>query len=498
MSADESAAAGLAPSAERAPARRAVAGDVFTAVVWLAGCAAVVAAQPGLDRKGAAAAAAAAGIGMILVVAQTTEDPGRRYFRSLLGAIVAVSLTATWLVSRLTGITYTFRLSDLDKKIVLPLLFVLAVPLTARALPLRVRGVTWRELRGTWRLARPMDWVMVGYAVLSVPALLLGLFHHASRTYIAQDLGLAAFFLLMYVAGRAVRADVAHDVAGEFVDVLLLLGVAQFMFLDWVPEPLYVYVEPACAAALAVVLLRPRSIRFLPVGLAVVLLASEAAQVGSGSNSTTAVELAGALAVLAYVLVRLWPPLPRWLVVAGAAAVLVVFVGFTSDGATVRGQYHGPDPSNAGRTFEAEQVRAEVRASPLSLALGRGFGATIDERRAPAGFRHSLANAGRDLAHVPQVHLLEYQFLLEFGLAGAVWLALFVLGLCWMALRGLERAVRERDASFVIYAALPLLVLAQAFAAAAHLQDNPLGALALGMLVALLGSGARELPPTRA
>jgi len=186
---------------------------------------------------------------------------------------------------------------------------------------------------------------------------------------------------------------------------------------------------------------------------------------------------------------------PRWALVACAAIGLVVFVGFTSDGATVRGQYHGTDASNTGRTFEAERVRAEVRGSPVSLVLGRGFGATIDETKAPTDFKSSLLGAGRDLAHVPKVHLLPYDFLLEYGLLGLIWLGAFALGVAWAVLRGLERAVREREPSLVIYAGLPLLVLAGAIAAASHLQANPLGALALGVLVTLVGgAGARRSP----
>jgi hypothetical protein len=131
-------------------------------------------------------------------------------------------------------------------------------------------------------------------------------------------------------------------------------------------------------------------------------------------------------------------------------------------------------------------VRAELRTSKTSLVLGRGFGSTIDERHAPREFRGSLLAGDRDLAHVPEVHLLGYQFLLKLGLLGLAWLVAFGVGLVVVALRGLERAAKDRDASLVIYAAAPLLGLVAALAAAAHLPANPLIALLLGVLVTCL------------
>jgi O-Antigen ligase len=470
-------------------------GDVGVGVVWLLGSVIVVAAQPGLDRKGAAAGAAAAAIAAILVVSTMTADPRRRYFRSILTAIVLVSVAATWLLRGLTGIQDPFRINGLEERIALPLVFVLVLPLVVRELPPRLRGrAGWRELRAAWRLSRPLDRLMVGYAALSVPALLLGLAHHAPKTFIAQDLGLVAIFALVYCAGRAVDATAALASAPELVDVLLLLSVAQFVLFGWQPAPLYDYTLAASVGALAFLVLRPGRVRLLPFAVAVTFLVASAAAIQNGTSSTATVELAGALGLLAYLVLRLRQLVPVWTLVACAVVGLVFFIGFTSDGATVRGQYHGTDPSNSGRTFEAQRVRAEVRGSPVSLVLGRGFGATIDERKAPADFKASLVGAGRDLAHVPQVHLLPYDFLLEYGLLGLIWLAAFAVGLAWTVLRGLERAVRERDPSFVIYAGLPLLVLAGAIAAASHLQANPLGALALGALVTLVGADGTRKP----
>ncbi len=464
-------------------------GDSTVGVVWLLGSVIVVAAQPGLDRKGAAAGAAVAAIAATLVVSSRTADPRRRYLRSILTAIVVVSIAATWLLRGLTGIQDTFRIDGLDKRIALPLLFVLVLPLVVRELPWRLgRRAGWRELRAVWRLSRPLDRLMAAYAALSVPALELGLAHHAPKTYIAQDLGLVAILTLMYCAGRAVDASAALASARELVDVLLLLAVAQFVLFGWEPAPLYSYKEAACVGVLAFLMFRSRTVRLLPLAVAVTFIVADAAAVQNGTSSTTGVELAGALALLVYLVLRQRWLVPIWALVACAVVGLVVFIGFTSDGATVRGQYHGKNVSNAGRTFEAERVRAEVRGSPVSLVLGRGFGATIDERNAPAYFKDSLLAAGRDLAHGPQVHLLPYQFLLEYGLLGLVWLAAFAVGLAWAVLSGLERAVRKKDPAFVIYAGLPLLVLAGAIAAAAHLLDNPLGVLALGALVTLLGT----------
>src|SRR5262249_29339600 len=77
---------------------------------WLLGSAVVALAQPNSDRRLAAAGAAVAGIATIIVVSRLTRDPGRRHFRSLVGAMVAVSVTGDWLVQRLSGNKNTFLL----------------------------------------------------------------------------------------------------------------------------------------------------------------------------------------------------------------------------------------------------------------------------------------------------------------------------------------------------------------------------------------------------
>jgi len=300
------------------------------------------------------------------------------------------------------------------------------------------------------------------------------------------------FFVFAYVAGRTVRARTSRVSAMEFVVVLLLLGLAQ-SFLSWDTTPIYTFGEAAAAGAVAFVLLRPSKVGLLLLGAAVALLAHDATGVKNGTGSTAAVELAAALGVIAYLVVRWRKLLPRWLVIAVAAAVLVGFLAFTSDGATVRGQYHGPDPSNLGRTFEAQQVREAIHTSPVSFAFGRGLGGSIDERGAPAFFAESLVYGGRDLAHVQQVHLLPYEILLKNGLLGWAWLVAFVVGVAILGIRALETAARDKDPTPVVYAALPLLGIAAALAAATHLQDNPLNAFALGVLVTRLD----DLPSPR-
>jgi hypothetical protein len=84
------------------------------------------------------------------------------------------------------------------------------------------------------------------------------------------------------------------------------------------------------------------------------------------------------------------------------------------------------------------------------------------------------------------VHLLPYEFLLKDGLLGFAWLAAFVAGVVILGISALETATRQRDPTLVVYAALPLLGLTAALAAATHLQDNPLNAFALGVLVVRL------------
>ena len=493
MSVDEGAPAAVGVAPGVAGRRQRLRSGLATGVFWIAGSAIVTVAQPSGDRRLAAAGTAVAGVAVILVVARLTEDRGRRYFRSVIWAIVAVSLTSTWLLRRLNAVGPNFSAPGLVERIALPLLVVLLAPLALSALH---RQGLWAQRASLLRSARSMDWIFGAYTtVVALPALVVGLAHHDRLLFVAQDLGLVVFFVFMYVAGRAIHPDVGRASAVELIDVLLALGAAQVILFKWEVPPLYVYIEAACAGAVAFVLLRPRTARLLPVALAVTLLAFDAVKIKGGGSSTTAIEVAGALALLAYLVVRLRPVVPQWLVVAVAVAALTGFIGFTSDGAALRGQYHGSDPSNAGRAYEAQRVRAAVRHSPVSLVFGRGLGSTISEKGAAHVFTHGLVEGGRRLAHVQEIHLLVYSFLLKTGFLGLLWLAAFTIGLAVAALRALERAARERDPSFVIYTALPLIGFVQALAATSRLPANPLNALALGILVTCLGAGRLRRVP---
>jgi hypothetical protein len=462
--------------------RRQVGWLIATGVAWLAGSAAVAGAQPGSDRRLAAACAAAAGIVIILVVTKLTADPARRYLRSIVAPAIAVSLTSDWMLWHLGVATSSgFQVDGLVKRITLPLLIVLLGPLTARSLWAARRTISLRAARG-------MDWVMGAYAtVVLVPALGVGLIHHNPPLYIAQDLGLIVFFVFMYAAGRTVTADAARACSGEIVEALLALAVAKLVLFGWDISPLYSYVEAAAAAALATLLLRQRQARLLIAAIAITLLVYDAVLIKRGTNASTAIELAGALVVLVYLAVRARGLVPQWLVIAVAIVAAVGFIGYTHDGAAIRGQYRGGDASALGTTYEAHQVRATVGQSPLSRVFGRGLGGTVDETNAPPAFRATLVYGGRDLAHVQEVHLLGYSFLLKEGLLGVAWLAAFIAALAILLLRGLDRAARERDPSIVLFAALPLLGIAQAFAASSRVAADPLNGLALGVLVGYLG-----------
>jgi hypothetical protein len=457
-----------------------------TAGFWLLGSAVVVLAQPTSDRRVAAAGAAAAGMATILAVSRLTPDPGRRYFRSILGAAVAVSVVGDLLVQRLSPNTNGFLRYGLDTRIALPMIVVLVGPLVLRALPIRFRSrALWQERTAIWREARPLDWVAVAYGLLILPDLLLGLAHHAPKTYIAQDLGLIVFFLFAYVAGRTVTAEAGRASSIELVVVLLVMGAAQALF-GWDTTPIFTYVEAACTGAVAFALLQPSRSRLPLLAVALALLGNEAVAIKNGTGSTTAVELAAALGIILYLAARVWNLVPGWVLIGVAVVGLAGFLAFAADGVTVRGQYHGVDQSQLGRTFEAHQVREAIHSSPVSFVFGRGLGGSIDEAKAPALFAESLVYGGRDLAHVQEVHLLPYEFLLKYGLLGFVWLAVFVVGVAILGIRALEIAARRRDPTLVVYAALPLLGIAAALAAATHLQDNPLNALAVGILVTRL------------
>lgn len=468
-----------------------------TSLFWLVGSVIVVVAQPGDDRKAAALASAVVGIAAILLIRVVTPDPARRYLRSLIGAIIAVSVAAVWVLRALLGNGRTdfgtgFYIDGLQKRITLPLMFVLLAPLVLQALPrdLLSPRVLWREKASLWGRAGLMDRIVLAYCAVAVPAFLLGLAHHTPRSYFGQDVGLVVFFVFLYVAGRAAVASVALDWAGELVDILLVLAVAHFALLGWGTSPIYNYIEAACAGAVAFALFRPSRSRLLSLGIAVAILVGDAIAVVQGTDSTVTIELIGALAVIGYLVLRSRNLVPQWLIVAVAAVALVGFLGFTGDGRTLQGRYHGPDPSNRGRTYEAKQVRAEVRHSPVSLVFGRGFGSTVDLRGGPRQYTKTLVTSGRQLAHVPEVHLLAYSFQLKEGLLGVLWLLSFAAGLAVLGVRALERSARTRDPSLVIYAALALLGLVAALAAASHLPANPLDGLSVGLLVACLAPAA--------
>jgi hypothetical protein len=475
-----------AGAADRPDRRDRLLSKLATAGFWLLGSAVVALAQPNSDRRLAAAGAAVAGIATILAVSRRTQDPGRRYFRSLVGAIVAVSVVGDWLIQHLISNSNGFIRYGLDTRIALPLIFVLLAPLVLGALPVRLRSrALWHDRTLIVHDARPLDWLAAAYLLLIVPAFLLGLHHHAPKTYIAQDLGLIVFFVFAYVAGRTVSDKVGRASSAELVNLLLVLGTAQKLFgLD--STPIFTYVEAACVGAVAFALFRPGKTRLIPLAVAFVLLGADAVAVKHGSGTTTAVELAAALGVIAYLVVRGWDLVPEWLAIGVAVAVLAGFLAFTADGATVRGQYFGTDQSNLGRTYEAHQVRQAITSSPASLVFGRGLGGSIDETRAPKLFAESLVFGGRDLAHVQEVHLLPFEFLLKYGLLGFALLAAFAVGLGLLVMRALEKASRQRDPTPVVYAALPLLGFVAALAAATHLQDNPLNAFGLGVLVTRL------------
>lgn len=470
-----------------------------TGSFWLLGSVVVVLAQPGFDRSIAAAGAAVAGIAGILVVSWLTGDRDRRYFRSIVSGMIAVSVAGDLIIQRLVTGANGFTAYGMETRIALPLTFVLLAPLVLQALPTRVRSLTvWRDRAAIVRKADPLDWLVAAYALLILPALVLGLAHHAPKSYIAQDLGLIVFFVFAYLAGRNVRASAGRASSAEFVGVLVVLAAAQALF-SFDTTPIFTYAEAACAAAVGFALLRPNSARLMLLCVALAVLADEAVAIKNGTGSTTAVELAAALGVVGYLLVRIRRLLPEWAIVAVAVAALAGFLAFTADGATVRGQYHGPDQSQLGRTYEAHQVRVTIHSSPASFVFGRGLGGSIDETKAPKLFAESLVYGGRDLAHVQEVHLLPYEFLLKNGLLGFAWLAALVLGVAVLGIRALEAAITHRDPTLVVYAALPLLGIAAALAAATHLQDNPLNAFAIGVLVTRMrGTPSRTFDLTRA
>ena len=231
--------------------------------------------------------------------------------------------------------------------------------------------------------------------LLILPDLALGLAHHAPKTYIAQDVGLIVFFVFAYVAGRTVNSEAGRASAAELVVVLLVLAAAQVL-LGWDTTPIFTYVEAACAGGVAFALLRPNRPRLLLLSLALALLAHDAVAVKNGSGSTTGIELAAALAIVAYLVVRVRHRLPQWLVVAVACATLTGFLAFTADGADRARPVprYGPvEPRAHLRSSSGAAGRSTARRCPSSSDAGSAEASTRRRRRGSSRSPSSTGDA---------------------------------------------------------------------------------------------------------
>jgi hypothetical protein len=147
---------------------------------------------------------------------------------------------------------------------------------------------------------------------------------------------------------------------------------------------------------------------------------------------------------------------------------------------TFGGLADDPDLTIAQRGYETQAVWSAVSSSPLTFIFGLGPGATVDLHSSPDAA--TLLASGRDLFHVPSVHLLTSYVLLKTGVLGLIWLALIFAKLLTLTVSELRQP--RPDALAVLLLCLPWCGLAAAIPAATFFFSNPLCALGIGLLIA--------------
>jgi len=440
---------------------------VATAVL---GAALVAGAQTAADKRLVGVACAAVtllALGVIRRVYGRNDRRGLELSAFAVAIITPVAADVGMRVAR-SG-TQPFLHDAQAKRVAIPLMFVLfAALLLDRSLP-RLRLCT-------------TDVAFMALAtIVTLPALALGLANHNELSPVGQDLGLIVFATAAYGAGRAALAPAERSVDRVALLSLLALGVGTQLYGLTTLSVLYSYYVAAAAAAPFYALRRRRDLWLL---LPAAFLLVRAVQTAGASSLHF--QVVTAVAALGYLLLR---TLNRWVgrasLVAGAAAVALV-AATTSAGSALIGTYAGPDPSLASRTTEARQVRRAVDRSTLALALGAGLGATVDLSGTPRANVITLEQSGRDIHHVNDVHLLEYEFLLKWGVLGLLWLAAFLLALLVVLFRAGERWVSDHEPRIVLYSLMVMTGLVEGSTAATSWFANPLPMLMLGMLVSAI------------
>jgi hypothetical protein len=393
---------------------------------------------------------------------------------SVSSRIMFVGIAATLPVA--AGIVYTssaqvFAVSGLVKYILLPFLYSVALA----ALLIRADNVS--------RTSLPVFiWVLSGggFISLAVPIITDG--SGANFNALLQGLALVGGFVLLFLVGRRVGNSSDADSMKFFYLLAIwgLIGVALGRSIS----PFTYVIAPA--AAVFLVLLVKRVVRGTGHVILVItlILAVAASQLLSERASVSSAAIGQiAICLLLFIAANVGAIVRAALLVVGIVVGVVQLAG--SDVLRISlGIYQGiSDVPLAQRGYETRVVLDNISRNTFTTLFGLGPGATIDLTWAPDA--STLANSGRNLTQVDDVHLLTTWFLLKFGMIGLV---------CLMAIAGFValaalRIFNAKNTDWVAYSALifVLATLVLALTAATNLMTNPAFALFLGVLSARVG-----------
>ncbi|MGY1886117.1 MULTISPECIES: hypothetical protein [unclassified Blastococcus] len=355
----------------------------------------------------------------------------------------------------------TFAVTSVAKRVVLPIAYVAFALVT---LGTRTRAGQY-----------PVWWVAL--AVLLGATTTMEVFF-SSRPLdldaLTQGLAMLAGLLVIARAGLLAR-DWTDGHTRALLAVVFLFGAAAAV-LDRSFNPFAALTVPT-ALGLLYLAIRERHHRGRHLLLA---LATSAGLVYWASVDTKPVSDAtlGQLALGTVVLLlTVLPPALRLAavyaapVVVGMAAVWLGLVPLLTGTST-----DSEEVTLSHRSYETAMVREGAEESLAAQLIGLGPGATVDLSGSPDA--DTLTASGRDLERVDDVHLLTTYLLLKFGVAGLVWLALFLA----FFLRILSRELRRPEPGRIILLVFAACGLIEAFPAATYLFANPLPALFLGIL----------------
>jgi hypothetical protein len=386
-----------------------------------------------------------------------TSQPDKR-LEPILVFLILTGLIMT-VVSSALPTSSVFDASALTYRLLPPVIFGLAVNPVRALLAGRMQGSGVPLLVGFLMLI----------ALLSVP---VGLLNGGAFPRSIVDLTALSVFMASLTIGGYVGLHQAADLhmLRSLTWTIALMGLLC-LAVGVEPSPFDTFVLPGgCVVAVAGVQLRdPRVFLFGSAIAAVRLVNTPTGAQSPRLQLIACIGLTIFLVIYRRVTILAWVPL---------FAMALFVVGKSVAGDLLLGTYEGSDISLAERSFEARAVQEQVLAIHAAIPFGRGVGSTVDLSGAPDYV--TLLQSGRDLAHVPTIHLLPYHIFLKLGVAGLVWGTMLVVAF-------IRSVLDDGPLRF-----LTLFVVAgfvDAFTAGGHLFTNPLPPLVLGYLLTQRSAG---------